>query len=474
MSADRNTDLLLRNEDAEQAVLAAMLIEPVAVTKARAVWAAADFFASRHRLLFAAMLEIASRDATVDPLTLAAQLGSRGELEAAGGKDYLGFLVDAVPTAANVTYHAELVQACGARRRLLATLDTARVAITTGADDSLAEIAGGIQAALSAAVTKGGRRGFGVVTGEEIIALADSLIQRRALTQAGQIVGVATGYPEIDDVVNGARPGELLVFAARPKCGKTALVLNMATNAILDEPAQDHHVGFVSTEMTRDELLEGAGNNLARLTRTQTAAGRVTDAQVGTFATRLSGLVGHLHIDDEAFPTLEDVIARSIDLKARHPEITLLVVDYLQRVTKRLAGRRGDEEIAAVTSGIKSLAKALKIPIYAPAQVNYKETDKRENKAPTSADVQGASGFAQDANFLFLLHRPGLFNPAPDLTHVLQVELAESRRTAKFTTRLDWHGEFMGIDSQGRRDRAAHTAAARATLSLTLPDRRSA
>jgi replicative DNA helicase len=472
-----STDLLLRNEDAEQAVLAAMLIEPVAVTKARAVCTAADFFASSHRLLFAAMLEIAARGATVDPLTVASQLGGRGELEAAGGKNYLGFLVDAVPTAANVAYHAELVQACATRRRLLDTLESAKAAITTGAEESLAAIAGSVQAALSAAVTKDGRRGFGVVTGDEIIALADSLIQRREVTRAGRIVGVATGYPEIDDVVNGARPGELFVFGARPKCGKTALVLNMATNAILDDPALDNHVGFVSTEMTRDELLEGAGNNLARLTRSQTAAGRVVDADVARFATRLSGLAGRLHIDDEAFPTLEDVIARSIDLKARHPEITLLVVDYLQRVTKRLAGRRGDEEIAAVTSGIKSLAKALKIPIYAPAQVNYKETDKRENKAPTSADLQGASGFAQDANFLFLLHRPALFNPSPELAHVLQVELAESRRTAKFTARLDWHGELMGVDSLRRRERAQqlqHSAAAHATLSLTLPDRREA
>lgn len=445
-----SSPLLLRNEDAEQAVLGAMLMEPVAITKARAVCGVADFVSPRHRLLFAAMLDIDASGATVDPLTLFSHLGAKGELEAVGGKDYVGALLDVVPTAANVTYHAELVQACGTRRRLLETLKAAETAITTGATDSLAEIAGQIQSAVSAAVTKGGRKGFGVVTGAEIIDLADELVQRRAATQAGQIVGVATGYPEVDDVLYGLRPAEFVIVAARPKCGKTALCLNIAVNAIADD---GHHGGFISTEMLRSELLERAGNRLAKLTTHQTASGRLDDKEVGRFATQLAQLAGRLHIDDEAFPTLDDVIARSIDLKARHPEIAFLVVDYLQRITKRMKGRRGDEELAAVTQGMKALAKELRIPIIAPAQVNYKDSDKRESKAPTLADIQGGSSFAQDGNFVFLLHRPALFDPDPSLAHVLQVELAASRRTQNFTTKLDWHGEFMAIDSTERRRR---------------------
>ena len=799
---DARTDLRLRNEDAEQAVLAAMLIDAGAVATARGALTADDFLSARHRLLYGAMTDIAAGGSAVDPLTLASALGA--DLQLAGGKDYIGFLVDAVPTAANVRYHAELVRECAARRRLLETIQSAALAITTGADDSLTEIAGRIQASVSSAVTKGGRKGYAVVTGDEIIALADSLSARREAMAAGRIVGVATGYPEIDDVLFGLRPAEFMIVAARPKCGKaqpytapvlladgtwsalgrlsvgdklasvdggdsvvvglypqgqrdlwrvrfsdgavveccgdhlwqyhyrqrvavvdtellarevalhpgrisiplvcgdfgravplpidpyvlgallgdgglssssvhftkrdpevlrrvgarlpagmslrnagrdnewrivggmqtalrslglkgthshdkfipsqylsaskaqrldllrglldtdgwtqgnggvwysttsprlrddvmtlvrslggvvstshrtphythngerragrvahgvgikggawllslltldrhtahlprstrreprrtvvavercteradmaciavshpshlyvtndyvlthnTSLCLNIAVNAITEG---EHAGGFVSTEMLRDELLERAGNRLARLTTHQTAAGYVDDREVARFATQLSCLAGKLHIDDEAFPTLDDVIARSIDLKARHPEIAFLVVDYLQRITKRLKGRRGDEELAAVTTGLKSLAKELRIPIIAPAQVNYKDSDKRESKAPTLADIQGGSSFAQDGNFVFLLHRPALFDADPSLAHVLQVELAASRRTKNFTTKLDWHGDFMAIDSPLRRSRRQPPTVA-ATSSPTFPDHRGA
>lgn len=448
---------LLHSEDAEQAVLAACLIESGAVTAARGVVTADDFFAARHRVLFRAIVSVASNGLEVDPITLAAQLIETGELEVAGGKDYLGFLVDAVPTAANVRYHASIVQQCAARRGILATIASAQTALTSSGPDSLETIAGTIQTALSKAVTHSGRRGFAVVTGEEILDLADAVAARRAARELGQVVGVATGYPEIDNQIGGFKAGELVIIGARPKCGKTALVLNIAVNAIVDT---DAHGGFVSTEMLRGELLERAANRLARLTTQQTASGHVTDAEVERFARALMPLKHRLHIDHEAFPTLENVIARSMDLKARHPEISFLVVDYLQRVSKRMKGRRGDEEIAAVTQGMKALAKELGIPVFAPAQVNYKETDKRDSKAPTSADLQGGSGFAQDANFLFLLHRPALFDPNPDLAHVLMVELAESRRTPKFTARLDWHGQYMAIDSHERRARALRQGAA--------------
>lgn len=464
------TAALLRNEMAEQAVLAACFADPVAIVTARSLIGADDFAGPKHRLLFAAMRDVVDAGAAVDPLTVATRLDERGDLATAGGKGYIGYLLDVVPDARNVAHYAAIVQTCASRRRLLDTLADAKTAIETGADTPLAEIAGAVQASLSSAVTQSGRRGFHVVTGEEVIALADDLAARRETRLAGGITGVATGYPELDDRLHGLRPGEFLIIGARPKAGKTALCLNITTNAIVDG---GHAGGFVSTEMLREELLERIGNRLARITTDQSASGSVSDAEVARYAMRVSEVAGRLHIDDEAFPTLDDVIARSIDLKARHPEIAFLVVDYLQRVTKRMAGRRGDEEIAAVTEGMKKLAKQLRIPVIAPAQVNYKDSDKRENKAPTLADLQGGSGFAQDANFVLLLHRPAVFDPDPSLERVLQVELAASRRCQNFTTRLDWHGEFMAIDSPMRRA-AQDRPRLVGTASLTFPDTRSA
>lgn len=448
-------DLLLRNERAEEAVVAACLIDQVAIRKARAVVGVDDFQSTKYRTVYAAILEIAATGAEPDAITIPATLGS--QYAALGGPEFFNELQEAVPTAANVTYHAQLVQACASRRRLLEVLNDAQLAISTGAEAPLVEIASRIHSAVSSAVTKGGRKGFQAVTGDEIIALADEIVERKKARESGRIIGVATGYPEIDDVLFGFRPAEFVIVCARPKGCKTALCVNVAVNAITEQGLSG---GFVSTEMLRAEVLERAGNKLAQVTTRQTAAGFMSDKEVARFATQLNALSGKLHIDDEAFPTLDDVIARSIDLKARHPEIAFLVVDYLQRVTKRLKGRRGDEEIAAVTAGMKALAKELRIPIIAPAQVNYKDSDRRESKAPELADIQGSSSFAQDGNFIFLLHRPGLFDPDPALSSVLQVQLAASRRTENFTTNLTWQGEFQAIDSPRRRLGIRRTEAA--------------
>lgn len=437
------------SDDAEEAVLSAMLGWPAAIPVAAKILTPEMFYAEKRRRLFRVMADLSQRGVEVDPITLSEALAARHELEASGGKDYIGYLIDVVPTGENVRHHAQIVADHAEKRRVLEALMQAQSAIYAN-EAPVADIAGQVQGALSKAVTRDGSVGFRALDHAAWYAFMETLEERGRLTSAGKLAGLPTGYPALDRHILGLRTGELVIPAARPKCGKTAFSLNVALNVALMDPDAVGPVGIVSTEMTRMEVQEGLIAAMTQVERRRLSTGALYGDELTAITRAALQLNDRLHVDDEAFPTLEDVIARSLDLKARVPNLSLLVVDYLQRITKRLKGRRGDEELAAITSAMKGLAKTLGIPLIAPAQVNFKDTDKREQKRPMLADIQGGSSFAQDANFVLILHRPGLFDPSPHLERVFEVDCQASRRTENFTESLEWDGSRMRITNGTR------------------------
>lgn len=429
-------------EEAEQAVIAAMLLEGAAIPKARAVVQAGDFYLNGHGLLFRAIVDVASRGDEVDPLTLADELQRTGHLEAAGGKDYLGFLVDAVPTAANVDYHAAIVARYAGRRRFLALAERAAEQVRRGTADP--ETAA---RALSAdlvpfAVSREAGKGFVEVTPAEWTRVIEQVLERGERRRRGERVGIPFGFRDYDAVVGGHQPGEFVILGGGPKVGKTAVTLNVTRHAVTGGET----VGYVSAEMMRDECLEMLLAACADIPAHKLAHGFLSHgdtqragAKAAEFAT-----AGRLFVDDVAFPELGSVLASVQALKVANPALSLVVVDYLQLVSKRMEGRRGDEELGEVCKGLKAVAKRCDVVLVAPAQLNYKDTDKRTDGKPRLHDYQGGSGFAQTANFPLLLWRPALHNPSADEREV-RIICERSRRTAPFDVRLRWEGEYRRV-----------------------------
>lgn len=435
--------------DAEQAVVGAALLESDAVDRARVVVTPSDFAWPAFGEIFAAACALRDREESIDPLTLATELERRGTLEGVGGKPMIGFLIDAVPSAANVVFHARIITD-RARRRGMQELGLRLIEQAEVAETDLQALAQDASGALLPLATDTGRAGRGYRPVRDVLWPVMEQIEARARSvSAGNPAsadGVPAGIPELDALIPGGwRAGELVVFAARPKNGKSTIVSQIAVNnALGDVPGgRARAVGLVSTEMTREELAAGFLSNVARVPRTRLDAGTVRDDDWPRLA-RASGTLAAapIYVDDEAFPSLTDVIARATKLKQDHPEIELLCVDYLQRVTNPMKGRRGDEENNAVSAGLKQLAKRLGIPVLCPAQVNFKETD-REHRKPEPRDVQNCSGAVQDANFFFVLHRDAM---APEW---LEVHLDECRRAPKGRCTLGWDGAHMRIFSPG-------------------------
>lgn len=429
--------------DAEEAILSAMLMDPKAITAVRDSLTGESFEFLPHRAIYRAMQSLTSRETEVDPITLASELEREGQLEKSGGKDYLGYLIDASPTAANVVYHAGIVRNAAQKRDLVATLRFAlEMAEAPKAD--CADIATQLQRSLLSVAVQREARGYrpaGDIMAEALSAIKD----RGENTKAGRPNGVLTGYPEIDLVTNGYQPGELIIVAGGPKSGKTMTALAwLLYNVLYGDGA-----GIVSAEMTGIQLAERMLNSVGMVRAMGTASGSLSPEewqrlfQAGGDISRAN----NLFIDDEAFPSLDDVIARGLHLKSQHPKLKLLGVDYLQLVSEKLKGRALNEEISAVCHGLKALAKRGEMAVVAMCQTNFKEHDKRSNPKPALYDVQSSSGPAQDADFVWLVNRPGLTNPDPMLQDLIQYELAASRRTERLTVNMRWNGSYMRVES---------------------------
>ncbi|HKH90215.1 MAG TPA: DnaB-like helicase N-terminal domain-containing protein, partial [Gemmatimonadaceae bacterium] len=211
------------SEDAEQAVLAAMLIDQDAVMRAMEVVDDSMFYAERHRRLFRSMLSITERGSVVDPLTLADELQRRGDLEGAGGKDYIGFLVDAVPTSANVEYHARIVKEKALLRRLIEVSTEIVGEAFRGAQtaDELLDIA---EQKIFQVAQQRTSEGFSRI--KEL--LWPTMERIEAIHAGGEaITGIASGFADLDELTSGFQPSDLIIVAARPSMGKTAFTLNI-------------------------------------------------------------------------------------------------------------------------------------------------------------------------------------------------------------------------------------------------------
>lgn len=435
----------LWNEDAEQAVLSAMLIDERAAITAMEQVGDAMFYAERHRRIFRAMVTLAETGQRIDPLTLADQLTRSMELEPSGGKDYIGFLVDAVPTSANVAYHARLVADWYGRRALIATLESSARELREaglGALDTR-EVARATSQALLPFVIDDDLTEEGFLPVRQTITATMEAIERRANGETG----ILTGYAHIDQQTGGLFEGELLILGGAEGMGKSAAALNLALR-IASRPAEQGGgaAAIVSAEMSRDAVQRFCLAYLARIDGRKLRAGALVDADYPKLAHAAGVFTGlPLWISDQAEPSITDVIARCTHLKAQHPELRVVVVDFLQLVHDREKGLAESIELKRIAYKLKAMAKRLKLLVIAPCQVNTKEIEGKQDERPRAKDLQGSSGMRQAADFIVLLYRPGYYSEMADARE-MEWNWVKVREASPFLARMTWDGPTRRID----------------------------
>lgn len=424
------------NEAAEQAVLSACMMDETALARAERLLEPDSFYREAHRRIFAAMIALQDKGRRADILTIADQLGH--DLASVGGKDYLATLIDAVPTAVNVAYHAAIVLE-DKRRRVI--IERATEAVSLAFDGGKpAEIALALTSALlplSVDSTKhaGYQRADAWAVLEEL--------ERRMRGESGQFY--TTGIHSLDEHTYGLKLGEMVLIGAVAKAGKSVLAHQFALHHV----RQGHVAGIVSAELQALQVIERMMNSLARVSVSATTRGQLTDAELQRLVMAGSEIQrARLWIDDAATPTWEDVRARAIALKAEHPDLTMIVVDFLQLVRYEMKGKRGDEELKELAYGLKGLAKDLQVIMVVPVQLNYKDIEKRPDKRPELMDLQGSSGPVQAADLTILMYRPAMYF-ADALNDIdLIVPAGGTRRTPAFVARAFWRGSHMCIANE--------------------------
>ena len=406
MQSDR---LPPQSAEAEAATLGSMLLDNIVIGDVTSVLGADDFYLPDNRDVFKAIVRLSDAGQPVDLLLLSDTLRAAGELERVGGTAFLVSLIESVPSAHNAEYYAKLVGDASLRRKLLtACTEIGRVAHDgTVEPDELLDAA---QAAIFA-VSAGDKLG-------DVSSVADLLhdvfAEIRDAT-ADQITGLRTYFAGLDDITCGLQAGELIVIASRPSMGKTTLALNIAGRVALGgwhPPAPDDAVPVVvfSMEMgkgsiARNVLCSYAGADAHKLRRGMVAADEIealTD-KVADLAT------APLYIDDTAGLSLRDLRTRARRLKMKVPTLGLVIIDYMQLMDYRGAENR-QQEISAISRGLKGLARELGVPVIALSQLS-RQPEARDGGVPRLSDLRESGSIEQDADVVILLYREEQYRP---------------------------------------------------------------
>jgi replicative DNA helicase len=438
------------SEDAEQAVLSAMLIDQDAVMRAVEHVNDTMFYAERHRRIFRSMITITERGGVVDPLTLADELARQGELEASGGKDYIGFLVDAVPTAANVEYHARIVREKAVFRRLI-EVSTAVVQQAFEGKTTATELLDEAESRIFQVAQQETRDGFTRI--KEL--LWPTMERIEALQRGGKTVtGVASGFGDLDDLTSGFQPADLIIVAARPSMGKTAFTLNVAQHAAIENQVP---VAFFSLEMSKESLVQRMLTSEARIDAQRLRKGMLRDDDFPRLA-RAAGILSSapVWIDDTPGMTLLEMRSKARRLKA-DVGIGLVVVDYLQLMQGPSNSESRQQEVSQISRGLKALAKELNVPVVALSQLSRAPEQRTgDNKRPQLSDLRESGAIEQDADLIMFLYRQEFYDGPVDkdgnsLEGKAEVIVGKQRNGPTGVVNLFFHKQYTRFESYSQR-----------------------
>lgn len=393
--------------EVEAAVLGAMLLDQEGISAVLDIIDDTAFYRDAHRKIFNAIVALYERNEPTDLLTLTTELNKRQQLADVGGAFYLAGLVDNVSTAANIEYHAKIVFEKSMSRKLInASTQIAQRAYeaTEDAEDLLDEAEQMIFALSERKLS----RGFSHLNP----ILHDTFENIERLHERNSTVtGVPTGFHKLDEMTAGFQPGDLIIVAARPSMGKTALCLNIARNAAVEGKKG---VGLFSLEMASHQLAQRMLCSEARVDSHLMRTGRLP----GDAWSNLSIAVGSLaqapiFIDETPAISVTEMRSRARRLMSEHDDLGLLIVDYLQLMRGPRESESRQQEISAISRNLKALAKELNIPIIALSQLS-RAVESRGDGRPQLSDLRESGAIEQDADVVLFIYRPVRYGQVED------------------------------------------------------------
>ena len=427
------------SEDAEQAVLGAMLMDQDAALKAAQLLSDTAFYRDAHRRIFRAMLLLLDKGDVIDPLLLRDALQRRGDLDAAGGTEYLAELLDVVPTAANIEYHCRIVRDRALRRRLIEAGTSIVQAAYEGPEEVDALLDGAEQKIFDVSFQRSTQDTV------RLKALVWDTMERIEARHHGEesAHGVYSGFRDLDQLTNGFQPSDLVIIAARPSMGKSSFCLNIATHAAVEEKVP---VAFFSLEMAKEQLVERmlASESLVDLHRFRQGKLLEEDFSKLSYAVGILGQAP-IWIDDTPGINLLEIRSKARRLKAEH-DIGLFIIDYLQLISAPRESENRQAEISFISRSLKALARELKTPIIALSQLSRAPEQRGGDRRPMLSDLRDSGAIEQDADMVVFIYRAEMYRSVMEKDSDLregtaEVNLAKNRNGPTGTVTLAFRKE---------------------------------
>ena len=420
MSESRRIERLPpQNVEAEEAVLGALLIDPDAIIRLATILNPGDFYREKHGWIYDAMLNLHDRREPIDFLTVCDELERREQLNEVGGPAFITSLINAVPTSIHAEHYARIVERTATRRRLIDAAGQIAALAYQEADDVEEVVDRAEQILFGVSERRISRE---LVPIREV--LSDYYDRIEYLTRhQGEMIGIPTGFSDIDKLLGGLQRSDMVILAARPSVGKTSLALSFALNA-----AKKHkqRIAFFSLEMSDEQVVQRLISSETGIDSQRLRRGEIVEGEWGRFMKATSDLADtHFYIDDTP-----SISALELRTKARrlHAEVglDLIIVDYLQLMRGDYRSENRVQEISTISRALKALARELNVPVLALSQLS-RGVESRTDKKPILSDLRESGALEQDADVVIFIYRDELYNENTERKSIADIIVAKHR-----------------------------------------------
>lgn len=429
--------------EAEQAVLGALLLDNETWDQIGDRVQDSDFYRQDHKVIFAAIRDLAEKSQPFDVVTLSQWMEPRGQLEAAGGLTYLGMLARDTPSAANVRAYADIVGERAVLRKLISVSGKIADSAFNPEGRASKDILDEAERDVFEIAEMGMRGEQGFQSLKQLVKGAVEYID--TMTEKGDgVTGMPTGYDDLDQMTSGLQPGDLVIVAGRPSMGKTTFAMNLCEYAAMK---QQLPVAVFSMEMPGEQLALRLLSSMGRINQQRLRTGKLREDDWPRLTSAVELLAETpMFIDDTPALTPTEMRARARRLVRQHKQLGVIMVDYLQLM--RVSGNSENRatEISEISRSLKALAKELKVPVIALSQLN-RSLEQRPNKRPVMSDLRESGAIEQDADLIMFIYRDEVYNEESAEKGQAEIIIGKQRNGPIGTIRLTFRGEITRFEN---------------------------
>ncbi|NLT94009.1 MAG: replicative DNA helicase [Clostridia bacterium] len=433
-----------QNQEAEQAVLAAMMLDKDAVYEVIEILKDNDFYKEAHGILFQTITQLVEKGEPVDLITITERLRKDDNLEKVGGVGYIAEIANSIGTASSISHYAHIVKEKSLLRHLIKVASNiANRGYEAGEEpEELLDDAERMILEISQGRSRDGLVPIGQVI-ENTIERLEYLAKKKS-----NITGIPSGFTDLDNLTSGWQNSDLIIVAARPAMGKTSFCLNIAQNAAIKENIP---VAIFSLEMSREQLVQRMISSTAEIDQQKLRTGRLYDKEWIQLINAIGPLAeAKLYIDDTPAISVREIRAKTRRLKAEKG-LGLIVIDYLQLISSGKRSESRQQEISDISRSLKSLARELNVPVIALSQLS-RAVEQSADKRPSLSHLRESGALEQDADIVMFIYRDEYYNPESEKLGIAEIIIAKHRNGPVGSVELSFRKEFTKFGNLAHRE----------------------